>query len=190
MPRAKGGDGAPPLRALAMTGGFVIPRPAGKLVVGIRPCDRREKPNMKRTVCVILAALLCAVALTGCAGVGDWASEPLVGNYEIWRSSAHIIELVERDGPSSAHPIIRAEIYAVAWNDDYIWVQHEDPEPDREHYNREPHGELDYQIFVVATGQVLGPFREADFESVCRERGIPVPEVWTPVRDLPRQKEG
>ena len=136
----------------------------------------------------LLAALLGAVLfLTGCAGMGDWASEPLTGNYEIWRMSAHNIVLLKRTCSSGGEILIDAEIYAVAWSDDYILLQHEAMEPDENDYGREPHGELHYYVFLVDGEQVLGPFDRAAFEAACRDNGIPVPEVWTPVRSLPRR---
>lgn len=136
----------------------------------------------------LIAALLCAaLCLTGCAGMGDWASKPLTGNYEIWRFSVHNIALVERDGDHSSVILVEPEIYAVAWSDDYILLQHEAPEPDPEDYGREPHGELDYYVFLVDGEQVLGPYDEAGFEEACREHGIPAPEAWTNVHDLPRR---
>ena len=136
----------------------------------------------------LIAALLCGVLLlTGCAGMGDWASKPLTGNYEIWRFSVHNIALVERDGDHSSVILVEPEIYAVAWTDDYILLQHEAPEPDPEDYGREPHGELDYYVFLVDGEQVLGPYDEAGLEEACREHGIPKPEQWTNVHDLPRR---
>ena len=136
----------------------------------------------------LIAALLCAaLCLTGCAGMGDWASKPLTGNYEIWRFSVHNIALVERDGDHSSVILVEPEIYAVAWSDDYILLQHEAMEPDPEDYSREPHGELDYYIFLVDGEQVLGPYDEAGFADACAGNGIALPEQWTPVRELPRR---
>ncbi|MBQ2061819.1 MAG: DUF3997 domain-containing protein [Oscillospiraceae bacterium] len=142
---------------------------------------------MKRIVCSVLAAICAAICLTGCAGMGDWASRPLAGNYEIWRLSVHNIVLLERDSPSGGRIVIDAEIYAVAWTDDYILLQHEAMEPDPDDYGREPHGALDYYVLLVEGGQVLGPYDEAGFADACREHGIPAPETWTNVHDLPRR---
>ena len=144
---------------------------------------------MKKTIYLVLAAVLCANLLTGCAGMGDWASRPLTENYEIWRLSAHNIVLLKRDSPGGGEIIIDAEIYAVAWDDDYILLQHEAMEPDETDYSREPHGELDYYIFLVDGEQVLGPYDEAGFADACAGNGIPLPEHWTPVRELPRRPE-
>lgn len=140
---------------------------------------------MRKRLC---AALLCAVLfLTGCAGMGDWASRPLAGNYEIWRMSVHNIVLLKRDSSGGGEILIDAEIYAVAWSDDWILLQHEAMEPDPNDYGREPHGQLDYYILLVDGERVLGPFDEAAFAEACREHGIPAPEVWTNVHDLPRR---
>ena len=155
--------------------------------MGIRFYDKKEKTNVKRIVCSVLAAICAAICLTGCAGMGDWASRPLAGNYEIWRLSVHNIVLLERDSPSGGRIVIDAEIYAVAWTDDYILLQHEAMEPDPDDYGREPHGALDYYVLLVEGGQVLGPYDEAGFADACREHGIPAPETWTNVHDLPRR---
>ena len=144
--------------------------------------------DTRRALFLALCAVLCAaLLLTGCAGMGDWASKPLTGNYEIWRLSAHNIVLLKRDCPDGGKIIIDAEIYAVAWSDDYILLQHEAMEPDENDYSREPHGQLRYYVFLVDGEQVLGPFDEAGFEAACRQQGIPLPEQWTPVRELPRR---
>lgn len=147
---------------------------------------------LKKAACVIPAFLLCACLLCGCIvpspGLQDWASEPLLGNYEIWRLSVHDIQLVKRTDKSSAATVIGAEIYAVAWNEDVIYLQHEEMPSGNE--SKEPHGELDYYIFVVADEEVLGPFTLAEFEQTCTSRGYPVPTEWTNVHDLPRQNEG
>ena len=95
--------------------------------------------------------------------------------------------LLKRDCPDGGKIIIDAEIYAVAWSDDYILLQHEAMEPDENDYSREPHGELRYYVFLVDGEQVLGPYDEAGFEAACRQQGIPLPEQWTPVRELPRR---
>ena len=110
-----------------------------------------------------------------------------VANYEIWRLSGHDIELVKRTGESSASTIIEEEVYAVAWDDNYIFVQHEPMEPDKEDYTKEPHGELDYYIFVVSSEEVLGPFTRSEFEETCVSRNYPLPQEWIQVRTLPRQ---
>ena len=136
---------------------------------------------------LLFQILVIAFLLCGCAGAGDWASEPLVANYEIWRLSGHDIELVKRTGESSASTIIEEEVYAVAWDDNYIFVQHETMEPDKEDYTKEPHGELDYYIFVVSSEEVLGPFTRSKFEETCVSRNYPLPQEWIQVRTLPRQ---
>jgi hypothetical protein len=60
-------------------------------------------------------------------------------------------------------------------------------EPDKEDYTKEPHGELDYYIFVVSSEEVLGPFTRSEFEETCVSRNYPLPQEWIQVRTLPRQ---
>ena len=55
---------------------------------------------------LLFQILVIAFLLCGCAGAGDWASEPLVANYEIWLLSGHDIELVKRTGESSARSLM------------------------------------------------------------------------------------
>ena len=136
---------------------------------------------------LLFLTLVNAFLIVGCAGAGDWASEPLAADYEIWRSSGHNIKLVKRDGEHSARTVVGEEVYAVAWDDNTIFVQHEPMEPDKADYTKEPHGEFDYYILVVSSEEVLGPFTNAELQEICESRDYPLPQEWIPVRTLPRQ---
>ena len=138
---------------------------------------------------LLSAILALAFLLSACAGVGDWASEPLAADFEIWRLSAHNIKLVKRTSEHSARTVVEAEVYAVAWDENTIFVQHEPMAEVNAQYTKEPHGELDYYILFVSSEELLGPFTLSAFEEACESRGLPLPQEWTPVRNLPRQGE-
>lgn len=142
---------------------------------------------MKKTY-IIICLVLCVFNLFGCAGVGDWSSQPLPGGYEIWRISAHNIVLcMPNEDRNSAAIVIDSEIYAISYNEHYICVQKETSEPDPYIYTKEPHGELYFYILCVDDSFVFGPYTENEFNEKCKEKNITELCDWTEVRVLDKK---
>lgn len=146
---------------------------------------------MKKIIALILIALTAGV-LASCAfgpGTQDWTA-PLVGDYEIYRCSVHNIALTKKESGQSdvGVEVVGAEIYAVAWNDEHIFLQREPMKEVDEtgDYYKEPHGEISYYVVEVGSGEVFGPFDLTAFEAKCADIGEAVPAKWTDVRDLKR----
>lgn len=139
---------------------------------------------------LFLALMLVIICLTaGCAGLGDWRSEPLPGGYEVWRCSAHVLVLVKPDKDTNGgQTIVSEEIYAVCYNDEYICIQWEPNEPDSDDYSKEPHGEISYYILPVATGEARGPYDYENYSEMCSQLAIENLCDWIEVKNLPRQK--
>ena len=88
-----------------------------------------------------------------------------------------------------AYRELEAEVYAVAWDENTMFVQHEPMAEVNAQYTKEPHGELDYYILFVSSEELLGPFTLSAFEEACESRGLTIPQEWTPVRNLARQRD-
>lgn len=133
---------------------------------------------------------IAAILLSGCAGMGDWKTEPLPGGYEVWRCSVHVINLILPSSPDSngGPVVIPSEIYALSYNDAFICAQHED---DTSHYEKsrywdEPHGEIDYYILSIETGTLYGPYSESEYAEKCAELQVGELCEWIRPEDLPR----
>ena len=139
---------------------------------------------MKKRIAVFCFCL-SALLLSGCIGPGpaDWGRQ-LVGDYEIWRLHPHGIELVKRKSEYSAWTILEAEIYAVSWTEEVIFLQWEPELPLHAGDPEEPHGEISYYIFLIPGEELLGPFDADGFAAACAERGLAPPETWTIATDL------
>lgn len=138
---------------------------------------------MKKRIAIV-SLCLAALLLSGCfPGLQDWGRQ-LVGDYEIWRTHAHGINLVQKMSENSGKTILGPEIYAVSWTEEVIFLQWEPELPLHQGNPEEPHGEISYYIFLIPEEELLGPFDEAGFAEACAERGLTRPESWTIAKDL------
>ena len=72
----------------------------------------------------IVCLLALVLALTACAGAGDWKYEELPGDYAVWRINSREIPLVRVDADGlTAEPVVEGYVYAVAWDENTIYVQ-------------------------------------------------------------------
>ena len=79
---------------------------------------------MKKRIAIV-SLCLAALLLSGCfPGLQDWGRQ-LVGDYEIWRTHAHGINLVQKMSENSGKTILGPEIYAVSWTEEVIFLQWE-----------------------------------------------------------------
>jgi len=133
--------------------------------------------------------LALTLPLCGCAGLGDWSSEPLPGGYEVCRFSVHEIAIIRPyESGNGGSIIIPTEVYSVCYNDNYICVQHEESttHEDKKNYWKEPHGDIDYYILSV-DGTVYGPYSEADYSEKIEELQIYGLTDWIRPNDLPKK---
>lgn len=130
----------------------------------------------------VLAVLLLAALLCGCAGLGDWAA-PLVEDYAIWRLNGYQIVLVREDDQGTGGQIvIDTYLYRVTWNEDFICVQRTDPPEIGEELPIVP--EVDYYILRVSDGEVFGPCTAAEYQAQCEALGVSDLPDWMYVTDL------
>ena len=140
-----------------------------------------------KKLALFITLLLTLTLLCGCAGLGDWSSEPLPGGYEVFRANVHGISIIKPSEPGNGGPIIiPEEVYAIRYNDNYICVQHEEATPDKNDYWQEPHGDIDYYILSV-DGTVYGPYSEADYNEKIEELQIYGLTDWIRPDDLPKK---
>lgn len=130
----------------------------------------------------ILAVLLLAVLLCGCAGLGDWAA-PLVEDYALCRLSGyHIVLVRENESGSGGQIVIDALIYRVAYNENFICVQRTDPPEGDEGLSIVP--EVDYYILRVSDGTLFGPYTAAEYQAQCNELQITGLSEWEYAQDF------
>ena len=100
----------------------------------------------------IVCLLALVLALTACAGAGDWKYEELPGDYAVWRINRREIPLVRVDADGlTAEPVVEGYVYAVAWDENTIYVQQR-AEKDK--------GDMAYYMVALDSGTVSGPYTE------------------------------
>ncbi|MBR5390148.1 MAG: DUF3997 domain-containing protein [Clostridia bacterium] len=140
-----------------------------------------------KKLALFITLLLTLTLLCGCAGLGDWSSEPLPGGYEVCRANVHGISIIKPSEPGNGGPIIiPEEVYAIRYNDNYICVQHEESTPDENDYWKEPDGDIDYYILSV-DGTIYGPYSEADYDEKIEELQIYGLTDWILPKNLPKK---
>ena len=109
---------------------------AGAALVGVEAVQGEQWQLMRLTAwlqgsgvwggiaCIAVAVLALVLALTACAGAGDWKYEELPGDYAVWRINSREIPLVRVDADGlTAEPVVEGYVYAVAWDENTIYVQ-------------------------------------------------------------------
>lgn len=130
----------------------------------------------------ILAVLLLAALLCGCAGLGDWDA-PLAGDYSLCRLSGYRIVLIrEHESGSGGEIVIDALVYRVAYNEAFICVQRTDPPEGNEGLPIVP--EVDYYILRVSDGTLFGPYTAAEYQTQCDELQITGLSDWEYAQDF------
>ena len=128
----------------------------------------------KLTAIVCLLALV--LALTACAGAGDWKYEELPGDYAVWRINSQEIPLVrvDEDGLTAA-PVVEGYVYAVAWDENTIYVQQR---------AAKDKGDMAYYMVALDSGTVSGPYTEAEFAAACAEQDMDAANIgWQEQKD-------
>jgi hypothetical protein len=119
----------------------------------------------------IAALVACCVA--GCiVRYSDFAA-PLVGNYQLLKTSADQVTIVPIGGWSESTPTIPSKVVEVAFDDRFILAK-------RQHLKRRPNGgseepvanEFDFWILDTGSPKAYGPFDEAEFGVKSKEFGI------------------
>ena len=141
---------------------------------------------MKKASFVLLICIVICL-FTSCAGLGDFGAS-LTGGYEVWQMSDHDIRIVKADhNLGTGETRVPAEVYAVSWNNDYIFAEVESMpilNVDIPFVNIEPHGEFKYYLIDVNADKVYGPFDKTELEKECAELGVTPPDSWIPVSSL------
>lgn len=138
---------------------------------------RKETEMKKIMICILCLAVFASTV--GCAGAGDYKSEPLIGGYEVWRISADDVKLVKPDETGTlAEEVIGPKVIKVCWNDRYICVQQRPDEKD---------AEVCFIILDTETGEVSGPFGEEEYTSETEDLCITGLCEWTKPEKLPRR---
>ena len=127
----------------------------------------------KMKLCAAALALVLLCGLCGCAGLGDWENAELPGAYEIWRVNGDTIGLVERVDETFGQYVVDSYIFRMAYDDDYIFVQQAESRSAAKNG-----GEALYYIVDVASGEVLGGYAQAEFESHEIVQGLAAFPEW------------
>ena len=102
----------------------------------------------------------------------DFAA-PLVGNYQLVRTSAHQVTIVPIGAWGEGTPTIPSKVVEVAFDDRFILAkrQHLKPRPNSA-YGEPVAGEFDFWILDTGDPKAYGPFDEAEFGVKRQELGI------------------
>ena len=135
---------------------------------------------MKARFALFLALLVLVMA--GCAGAGDWVSEPLAGSYVILRSSGTHIMLCRTEENGGYSPVVGALIWKAAFNEDFICLQQVDEPAVGEDVPIEP--TVYYYIVEVSSGTVYGPYANPEYDEQCKALAISGLIEWYNAKDF------
>lgn len=126
---------------------------------------------MKRIHFIPLLVLL--LASLACGGIGLAYEADLTADYAVW--APDVLEqaaVVRKDEQGSgAAVIIPAMVFAYGWNNDFIIAQRH---PTGDSFDDVDEDVIEWYLLVVASGEVYGPLREAEYQQRCRELGVPL----------------
>ena len=117
--------------------------------------------------------MLITFCVGGCVIRHSDFAAPLVGNYQLVRTSAHQVTIVPIGGWSEGTPTIPSKVVEVAFDDRFILAkrQHLKPRPNSG-YEEPVAGEFDFWILDTGDPKTFGPFDEAEFGVKREELGI------------------
>lgn len=127
---------------------------------------------------LLLIALAQTSMLSSCAGLGDWEYTNLPGNYEIWRTSAHRIALVYRNGEYTADSVVDSYVSEIAWNETFILAKQK-PEEDS------PDSDISFYAISVSSSDMYGPLTQTEFNDLIKSMRIALDDTdWTSTKVL------
>ena len=123
---------------------------------------------MKKSLCFLIAVL--CLALTACGpGLQDYHYDVADG-YMVFRSSAHMISVVPKDGWSSEDETIPEKVVEIAWNDTFViakqlGMKRRSPNDPNDSYELPDRNEVSYWILDTSERIRYGPYSEEEFSS-------------------------
>lgn len=117
--------------------------------------------------------LLLSLSLVGCAGMADYSYE--VGDdYELWRTSAHEIHVIPKDGWQDKSEIIPAKVVRIAWDEQFViaeqqLLQRRSSNDPTDSY-KEPSEDFAYWILDTTAKKAHGPFVDEEVLKMEMER--------------------
>ncbi len=133
---------------------------------------------------LLVISILTVCFCISCAGIADWTSVRLSGDYAIVRSNTESTELCLMDEDMMiGTPVAGKIVTKVACNEDYILAKCRQPVETitewRNYFTRA------YYIVDVKSKEAAGPYKKSDFEAACEDMGIPGLD-WQSVNSLER----
>jgi len=122
--------------------------------------------------------LIIVMVCFGCGpGVGDYEYD-LIGNYKLFRSSAHEVQVIPTSGYQSTTPIIPTKVIEIAWDDKFILAKQvplltNKDTSDSKKYGTPNETVINYWILDTSVPKVYGPFNSKDFEENKQALGVP-----------------
>lgn len=94
----------------------------------------------------------------------------------MWRINSQEIPLVCVDDDAlTAEPVVEGYVYAVAWDENTIYVQQR-AEKDK--------GDMAYYMVALDSGTVSGPYTETELAAACAEQGVDAADIgWQEQKD-------
>lgn len=110
-------------------------------------------------------------------GAQDFAYR-LAGDYFLYRTSAHQVEVSPKEGWGDKTPRIAPKVIEVAWDERYVLAKQQalkrrSPDNPQDTYEEPAPGVFHYWILDTKTPQVIGPFSKEGFEEKRKALGIP-----------------
>lgn len=119
-----------------------------------------------------LASALAICCIAGCIIRKSDFAVPLVGNYQLVRTSAHQVSIVPVGGWSEGTPIIPSKVVEVAFGDRYILAKRQHLKPRSNSGVEEPVDEFDYWILDTAAPALYGPLDEPAYADKRKELAV------------------
>lgn len=149
---------------------------------------KKRKMYLALGLCFILCFTICFTA--GCAGAGDWISEPLPGNFVVIRSNNDQVQLCIPDEDfTGGAPVVGPVITKVSCNEEYLLLKVKEPVDQIESFkDLKEIFKRSYYIVTIESKEDSGPLSKEDFEKALEENQISE-VVWQDVHDLPKMEE-
>lgn len=146
---------------------------------------RRSLRKMHNRTTLHLACIALAFSLTSCdprkimmgPGMSDFEA-PACGGYSIWRTSAHEISVVPKDGWNASTPIIPTKVIECDFDNRFVIAKRQglkrrSPNDPNDTYEEPDSSVFDFWILDTSLPKVFGPLSGSEFNRLRLEMKVP-----------------
>jgi hypothetical protein len=136
---------------------------------------------------LFLCALIAAIVISGCAGIGDFEFD-VCGGYKLTRSSAHAITIVKQGVGYQAGKYIPAKVVELAWDEQFVIAKQVAIINTPDKGSRPDETTVGYWILDTAIHTAYGPYTLEAFEKNKQALGVSPGIVLKSVQSYPKKK--